>query len=394
MFWVIVLSKVAIASAVAVLAELAFCRRAPRLAYSLWAGVLLILVMPPFIEVPVLDRLPEALREADSANELPVAPVSQSREMSQGFMMPSELATVLIGIWFAGTGSLLFRYASRRKKIGGLLNIAEEPSLDLHEQYMAIAHEMEVNAIPKLVIANGCFSPFLWHPLKGTSHVVIPQQLAEDLAVDSLNSIFRHELVHLRRCDSFRRLVQLAITAIWWWLPISWLAQSRLCQLEEMCVDAEVIYLAPSKTKDYAMGLLDTEEFLAKSKTMKFCAATAFSEQRFLRRRIEGIVRLKRKPSGRSQLGAWGTGMLVLPLALMTASATRAEINDSTASVLKPPSNAVSNYSVQNMRTSTPPNPPPLRPPVSPKPPPDRPPKLKSQPVCPSPKATSNEQSD
>ena len=375
MFWVIVLSKVAIASAVAVFAELAFCRRAPRLAYSLWASVLLILVMPPIIEVPVLGWWPEALRETASANELPVRPVLMSQEMSRGFMMASKLSIILIGAWMTGTGSLLFRYASRRRKIGDLLNIAEETSLHLHEQYMAIAHEMKVNSIPRLVVANGCFSPFLWHPLKGTSHLVLPQQLAEDLPVDSLNSIFRHELVHLRRYDSFRRLVQLAITAIWWWLPISWLAQSRLRQLEEMCVDAEVIYLAPSKTKDYAIGLLETEEFLAKSKPMKLCAATAFSEQHFLKKRIEGIVRLKGKPSGRSRLSTWGIGFLVLPLALMTAAATRAEKSGSTASVLKSPPSALSNYSIQNMRIPTPPSRPSLRPPAPPKPPSDRPPK-------------------
>ena len=75
--------------------------------------------------------------------------------------------------------------------------------------------------------------------------VVIPAGLLERLDDATLDSVLRHELIHLRRRDAWRRRLEIFVLSLWWWLPTAWIARRQLRELEELCVDAAVLSANP-----------------------------------------------------------------------------------------------------------------------------------------------------
>ena len=62
--------------------------------------------------------------------------------------------------------------------------------------------------------------------------------------------------------DHLVRLLELAVSTLFWWHPVAWWAIRELQQLEELCCDAMVVGMNRSSGRDYAATLLDTLDFL------------------------------------------------------------------------------------------------------------------------------------
>ena len=113
---------------------------------------------------------------------------------------------------------------------------------------------------------------------------MIPRELLEQFPGDSLDAILRHELIHLRRCDGWRRRLDIVVLAIWWWLPTAWIARRRLCELEEVCTDAAVLRSNPAGARAYAKALLDTVEFVSRCDSRELLVVATFCQTRIVER--------------------------------------------------------------------------------------------------------------
>ncbi len=331
----IILSKLALATFVIVLAEI-FRRRSvrPQLCYAAWFAVIVILLAPPVISVPLLNRTAAAIGQEKmpapafktsatlgssdrpaslSTVERPAGSIGRPGAEASAFRL-SELPWQAIGLsaWAIGTVCLLAHRGIRRRTLGRLVGAAETAGPTWQALCQELADELGIRDCPRVVTAKGAFSPFLWHPLTSKARIVFPQELLQSLSPESLEAIVRHELIHFRRRDTWRHHVEAFASAAWWWFPGVWLTRRRLREYEELCVDAQVLGSAPSGHRAYATALLDAYEFLFRPATREYAAAPAFARRRFLKTRIERIMGNQLGSANRSTTFAAGVVCLSL----------------------------------------------------------------------------------
>ena len=188
----------------------------------------------------------------------------------------------------------------------------------------AIARELRIRRCPRVVTAGGTFSPFLWHPCCGPASIVVPSELLTRWSVQSTDAVLRHELVHFRRNDAWRRRLEILVLTLWWWLPTTWLARQRLRELEEVCTDAAVLRSNPQGARAYARALLDTEEYLDGSDSRAWLVVSSFTsrgslQSGSLKTRITRIVDQERYVGHSSRLFGCCLSVLLISLGLLTA---------------------------------------------------------------------------
>jgi beta-lactamase regulating signal transducer with metallopeptidase domain len=297
--------KVLVATTIAVLAEAVRRRFArPELAYALWATVLAVLLVPSLVAIDIPTWVPIS-SESNSLNSV----------------LGDNLTGFVVVVWLIGCGLVFWRQVRSLRILDRLLRFAAPAPGCVSDRSAAIASELRIRKCPLVVTADGKFSPFLWDPLFGQPRVVIPSELVERFSDEAIDAILRHELIHLRRRDAWRRRIEVVILALWWWFPTTWIARRRLRELEELCTDAAVLRAHPQGARTYARALLDTEEFLNRSATGDLFAVSAFARRTSLKARITRIVTREPKAETKwSQVLVAGCTLILLSLGMLTAS--------------------------------------------------------------------------
>jgi bla regulator protein BlaR1 len=357
------LANALMASALAVLAAFAslFCRR-PVLRHSLWLLVLLKLITPPFLPVPI--RCPSALRAllpnqdgvgsahgssevpspdfqhaavADAANpteeeeilDLPVpsAPAlgkfSPSTASSQRWLMATYLldwtvanfSALVFTIWCVGA-VLWFSLALKRIYcFHRLLGYGRAAPAPLQDQTRVLAQRLGLAHCPTVWLVPGRVSPLLW-ALGRSLSLVVPADLLDRLEPEQRDSLLAHELAHALRRDHWVRWLELAVSGLYWWLPVAWWARREIQQAEEECCDAWVVWTLPAVAKAYAKALLQTVDFLDARPALP-PVASGIGLVPLLKRRLAMIVKQPFCPQlpWPVHLGVIVLGLLVLPLA-------------------------------------------------------------------------------
>ena len=148
-----------------------------------------------------------------------------------------------------------------------------------------VGRRLGVRRIPEILMLPVRLSPLVWS-LGGRPRVLLPAALFERLDRGAREAILAHELAHVRRWDHWVRLLEVVITAVFWWHPVAWWSARRLRELEDQCCDAMVVDMAPETVKCYATALLDTLDFLSGSFVTPPLGATATRSSVSLTRRI------------------------------------------------------------------------------------------------------------
>jgi hypothetical protein len=116
---------------------------------------------------------------------------------------------------------------------------------------------------PDVWFVPGAVCPMLWAPLARPARLLLPAGLWEGLTESQRDTLIVHELAHLRRRDHWVRLVEVAATVLYWWLPVVWWARRRLRDAEEQCCDAWVVWSMPRCTRHYMTAILQAVEFVS-----------------------------------------------------------------------------------------------------------------------------------
>jgi len=148
-----------------------------------------------------------------------------------------------------------------------------------------IAGRLGLRQAPDIRMLPVCVSPLVWS-FGGRPRVFLPSALFERLDGAAQKAVLAHEVAHVRRKDHWVRLLEVAITTLFWWHPVVWWAARQLQELEDQCCDAMVVDLAPHGAKNYATALLDTLDFLSERSVVAPLGATAARSSISLTRRI------------------------------------------------------------------------------------------------------------
>jgi beta-lactamase regulating signal transducer with metallopeptidase domain len=346
------LSNAVAASALAALAGIVgyFCRR-PALRHALWLLVLLKLVTPPLVDVPVWRPAEPAPREEpvsapaeealvlapdadpppaaddpvvvlDLADAEPAAAPAEPAEPPAAAPVEGPVSALMPGwrqlagaVWVGGTVLWVVLAAFRAARFARTLRHAEPAPAWLQREADDLAARLGLDRAPVVRLLPGRVSPMLWGPGL-TARLLLPAQLLGRLDADGRRTLLVHELAHLLRRDHRVRLLELLVTALFWWHPVVWWARRELREAEEQCCDAWVLWALPASARTYALALVETVDFLSETRSALPALASGVGHVDDLRRRVTMIMQgtTPRALTWRGVMGLLGLGIFLLPV--------------------------------------------------------------------------------
>jgi len=283
-------SKLAISIGLAGLAWVAGRRLGnPSLAHGLWLLPLAVLLVPPFVSIPVW-----------SAGVDPVGPVA-AIGFPEAQPTPSAAAILLgwlrdggkeglVWLWLLGTASVLGWTLVRTLRFHRSLLSASEPAPPgVRRLAREIARRLGLAAAPTVYATHARLSPMVWWA-GGKVRVLLPVKLLAEMDGSELRCILAHELAHVRRRDHVVRWLEWLACAAFWWNPIAWWARRRLRASEELCCDALAVAAIEAERRTYAGALLRAIDFVSKTRvpgpltfasTIDRCGRASRLERRF-----------------------------------------------------------------------------------------------------------------
>jgi beta-lactamase regulating signal transducer with metallopeptidase domain len=328
-----------------------FARR-PALLHGLWVLVLLRLVTPPIYEVPIpwtlASSAPPSIPSAEmSSDAAPVVLIvrgpglADSPETAElraegcddrlaspdpalvaSPMAPTTIAPIALGrfrwigaAWLGGSAIVLLLAIRRIRRFQKVLTMARPASWVEQEWVDDWARRLGLRRGPDLWWVPGRVSPMIWC-IGFRPRLLIPEDFWKRLDAQQRSTLVAHEMAHLRRGDHLVRLLELLVTALFWWHPLVWWMRGPLREAEERCCDAWVVWALPDAVRAYAETLLDTLDFLQQSDRPEPLLASGLGNVPDLRRRLTMIMTgtSRRLPGRSGKLGLLMVAGAMLPL--------------------------------------------------------------------------------
>jgi beta-lactamase regulating signal transducer with metallopeptidase domain len=267
-------------------ASITLCTRNSALRNLAWTLVLLKLVTPGIFFVPVpsllqyrtIDPGPTVRFDAEPgtlshpaiptpvADASPVEAQPQPRKRETAAVLYSgagftPAACALCG-WLVGSAVILVLSFIRIVRLRGLLARAASISHDVNSEVARVKAMAKLESEPRVLVVDARVTPFIlpfgWKPA-----LVLPQPLLRTLDPEERATLIAHELAHLRRRDHWLAWIELAAVALYWWLPVAWLARNFARRSCESCCDGWVLRWLPGSAITYANALLKVIDFIA-----------------------------------------------------------------------------------------------------------------------------------
>ncbi len=312
-----------------------FGRRRPFLAYALWMVVLAKALLPPLwasnaglfgrVESPPLPNWlqteAEFLPTTPSTPEAPQTSTAQPTSPHPANIVSPDISQSIpsiLWIWLAGSVGLASFSAFLVWRRSCALRKSQLPvAPELAEQIEQLAKRLGVRqAVRVVVTANGMGPAMcgLWRPTLVLPHCIVEQQ--------SLESILTHELIHLRRGDHLVTTLQCVVQIVWWFHPLVWWANRRICVLREFCCDQQSVRALDSQSSTYARSLLQVLE--AKSELRPLYGYPGVRPVQITTTRIEEIMNMSHTFQSRTPVWSWAIALL-LAVALLPGTGFSAD---------------------------------------------------------------------
>ncbi|MGF1580999.1 MAG: M56 family metallopeptidase [Gemmataceae bacterium] len=275
-------------------------------------------------EAPVnLDQpqlIPETKPKTPEATRFPRTPIPQTHQKRLSWLL------CIAVIWALGSCCWFALAAYRLLRFGWTLRLAKAASPDVQQQAHTLARRLGLKRSPDILFIPAVLSPMLCS-VGWSLRLVIPEQLWRELDDERRATLLLHELAHRRRRDHWVRYLELLVMGLYWWCPLVWWIRRELHQAEEECCDAWVVWALPESTRAYASALMDTIDFLSRSRTALPVAATGLGQVYLLKRRLTMILR----GANSKNLSRFGVvtlvvlGALLLPVTLTSSQSVFAD---------------------------------------------------------------------
>lgn len=206
---------------------------------------------------------------------------------------PEKLVWILFSIWLIGfLVILIWKFIShiifRKRILKDAVAVTNPEILELWKWEMMRARIKNPNF--ELVISPSVTTPLSVGLFKCTTVVVLPER---DYTQDELTLIFRHEIIHIGRGDSWSKFFMNFCTAMSWFNPLMWKAMRKSADDMELSCDETVLLDSDEDTRRrYAKLILCTAGDESGFTTCLSASASA------LRYRLKNIMKPKKRFSG------------------------------------------------------------------------------------------------
>jgi beta-lactamase regulating signal transducer with metallopeptidase domain len=200
-------------------------------------------------------------------------------------------------VWIVGLTAWLALQAALGLRLRAMLRASAPASLEISKTAAEIARRLGLRRCPLVRIVAGIGSPMLCG-LGTRSTILIPAALLRRLGPEAQATVLAHELAHYQRGDQWVRLIELLVTALYWWHPAVWWARQQLEIAEEQCCDAHVIAICAGQTRVYAEALLDIVDLINEPERQLRPAMTSGIGQRpALQKRLADLMQRRCAPT-------------------------------------------------------------------------------------------------
>jgi beta-lactamase regulating signal transducer with metallopeptidase domain len=246
-------------------------------AHVFWVLVLVKLVTPPILSVSLYEAPDMACRNGTCGCGPHVQPASAT-----------VLPWILAAAWSVGAAATGWLAWCRWLRLRHLMTHAVPAPADWQRMAERLAGELSLRRRPEILAVPGRLPPLVL-PGWRRSRMLLPIALMDQLNGSQRTVLLLHELMHVKRRDHLVRMLESAVSVVYWWLPmVSWIGRHlRAC--EEACCDAAVVSHEPEARRDYARLLLDVLDFVAPL-PRAVEQATAMNSASDLERRLRAIL--------------------------------------------------------------------------------------------------------
>lgn len=253
----------------------------PGVAHILWVLALIKLITPPPATVS-LGRPP--------GSTACVLGLCGCEHHARAITFLRDLApSILAVVWSTGAVMTAWVAWSRRARFQRLIAHADAAPAEWRSLAERIAAELSLRRPPKILVVSSYITPLvipgLYRP-----RMLLPSALLDELTASQREALILHELVHIKRGDHLVRMIELAVSVAYWWLPIVSVIGRELRACEETCCDAAVVARLPESRRDYARMLLDVIDFTDRSPAPAAEFGAAISHADHLDTRLRAIL--------------------------------------------------------------------------------------------------------
>jgi bla regulator protein blaR1 len=348
--------NILVAVAIAALACASRRLRRPALTHAIFLLALVKLVTPPIWRAPVLpafapdpratsvavtepatveepatshwEMSPDAAAPAnmeaqEGARSVRVAPptggpAAHSAADSEPFVRAaagSRWPAIGGAIWAVGATCVLALGVRRACAFGRLLRAGSPAPEGVLVATRMLAEHIGLRRTPAVILVPATIPPLVWSGI-GRPRIVLPATLVSRLAPQALHTLLAHELAHVARRDHIVRYFEMAVGALYWWLPLVPIVRRELRRAEEECCDAWVVGVLARDAKTYAHALLETVDFVSKAPGSVPAVASGIGAFETLKRRLTMILEesLHHRLRGPARLLLIVLAALALPL--------------------------------------------------------------------------------
>ena len=242
----------------------------------------------------------------------------------------------LMIVWFIGAITFwLFVLRKYRKLIRHVSNAAVIDEGPLRIALEKVAISLNVKKSPELRVTESFTSPLLFGLL--CPSIVLPKSFVDEATPAELSAVLTHELIHLKRRDTWIGWVQVIAQSLFWFHPFIWWANHSLRHEREEACDEMVLRTGNVDRKSYGESMMRVV-ITAKARSLaEFSTLGVFERDTHLQLRLEKIMNdhLQQLPFGTLSKAfiviAAFTLLPMSPSELSSTSAQEAESNQSVA---------------------------------------------------------------
>ena len=256
------------------------------------------------------------------------------------FHISQNLLYIILILWSAGFLFVLIRatiqhFIFRKAILRSASPVTDPEILDIWQRELIDARIKKPKY--RLLVSDAVSTPLSFGMTNRSTKVILPKT---DYTKEELALIFRHEIIHICRCDCANKFFMVFCCAMCWFNPLMWIAMRKSADDLELSCDESVLLEANDDTRrQYANLILSTA---GDGRGFTTCLS-ASSES--LRYRLQSIVR-----TGKKRTGALVVAVLFLILA-MTSGFTAISYADTTFSQVAEET-FCGDYEIENYNTS------------------------------------------
>ena len=211
---------------------------------------------------------------------------------------PKNIVWMIFGIWLVGFLAVLFRnmishLVFRSNLLKNAKEVTNSEILELWNKELEDANMMYKKY--RVLVSQNARTPLSIGLFRRKICVVLPEKT---YSTEELKLIFRHEMIHIGREDSWSKFFLLFCTAMCWFNPLMWIAMRKSAEDLELSCDETVLLGADDKTRrQYAELILHTA---GDERGFTTCLSASASTMKY---RLNNIMKTKTRDSGMFVVG-------------------------------------------------------------------------------------------